>query len=107
MELSVLERLLLINKVLPKHGRYVELILTREIARLVDFTEEDVKKFEMSDSGEGVTWNVEKDVPVKFEFTESQEDLVRKRLSQMDSEGTLDQDHVSLYRKFVLTRQDK
>ena len=111
MKLEVHERIALLQ-LLPAEGTYAGLKAIRRAKEMLSFQQEEIEFQEIS-SGVGpdcnsfTNWNPTKameqikDVPVDEYIT----DLIRKSLAELEAEGKLNDQTLSLYEKFVVMYQ--
>jgi len=101
MELSVTERLVLLNT-LPKEGDFTTLKIVRKLREDLSFTEDEhaLLQFKTPDSG-GMAWNREGDTPKEIPIGEKATDIIAGALKQLNAEKKLGEHHYSLYEKFV------
>lgn len=79
MELTVLERVLLLNlDTLPKQGNLITLRVLDKLMKAVGFTEEEIKKWNLRIEGQQVLWDNGESVEIPI--TPKQKELVRKAL---------------------------
>ncbi len=102
MELKVAERLNALQ-ILPKEGSYITLKVQRGLQEKLGFDSKELEELEIKQDEETglVTWNKEKDEPVKFEFDLKEIELISDVLKELDKEKKLSTNHFSLYEKFV------
>ncbi len=100
MELSIIERLVLLN-ILPKEGNFLTLKLIRQLRESLSFDEAEIKAVNLRQVDEKVAWDMDKAVPKKIEIGEKMSDLVVGTLKDLDKEGKLKDEHFSLFEKFV------
>ena len=111
MKLEVHERIALLQ-LLPMEGGYAGLKATRRAKEMISFDKEEIDFYEIV-SGVGpegkpfTNWSPTKameqikDVPVDEYIT----DLIRKKLSELETKGQLNEQTISLYEKFVVMYQ--
>ena len=100
MELTVLERLVLLN-ILPAEGNFATLKLVRQLREELSFDEEEHKLLSFVQDGEQVRWNLEVEVVKDCVIGEKMTDLIVGKLKELDKKGELKDDQFSLYEKFV------
>jgi hypothetical protein len=102
MELNIAERLTLLG-ILPKEGNFLTLKILRKLREELSFSEEELKKYQITQDGEQIHWNSEKDKKEPKDFKISGELLavIVKSLKELDASGKLTINHYSLYEKFV------
>lgn len=102
MLLSIQERLMLGNKILPGKGDFVTLGIVEDFKIGLSITEDEIKEFEIKVAEDGVTWNNGKSKDVEMEVGESVRKIVVDELKRLDDSRDLTPDCMSLYRKFML-----
>ena len=102
MELTAKERIML-RQLLPEKGDFVTFRMVKELHEVLSFSSEEVESLEMvQDTAGRITWKPDKDVPREFSFDRKQQELIRGRLSQLDTDGEITEGTFSLYEKFVV-----
>ena len=101
MELSVVERLILMN-LLPNEGTYVNLKLVRVAREELSFSDEEVRALGFVQDGDQVKWNMEANILKDVRLGEVVTLMVIDSLKKLDEEGKLKNDHFSLFEKFCL-----
>lgn len=99
MELSVLERILLLNA-LPQEGDLTTIIIVRELRETLSFSEDEHKVLKFKDSENGnIQWSesVDKKIEIKGKALE----IARKALTHLEEQKKLNVGHISLYEKIV------
>lgn len=106
-ELTVLERLVLLN-ILPKEGDFTTIKLMRKLRESLSFDEEELKKIEFIQDGDQTRWNeaATKDMLKPIQIGEKMTDIVHDALKKLNDEKKLTNEHVSLYEKFVVNREE-
>lgn len=103
MFLSVQERLILGNLVLPKQGNFLTMELVQAFKSELSFDEEELSEFEVRETGEGViAWNQDKAVEREFEIGDALRKITVDELQGLDDNKKLTPSHMSLFRKFML-----
>ncbi len=90
MKLKLIDRIMLAN-ILPTEGNIKTLVCAKDIRKKVDFTQDEVKKYEI-DSAEngGIKWNLEgAATEFDIEFTELETMEIVKTLKKLDKENKL------------------
>ena len=99
--LTIADRLSL-STVLPKRGSYEDMIVREDIRNKVKFTQKELKKYEIKQFPESgmLEWKETVD-NFDYEFTELEEALIIKSLTELSKKNELGVEHVGLYKKFV------
>ena len=100
MELSVLERLILLN-LLPNEGNYANLKLLRVARESLSFTDEEHKVLKFKQEGDQMRWEDGAVGEKEIKVGEVVSQLISKELKKLNSEEKLKEEHTSLYEKFV------
>ena len=101
MELGVFDRLILLN-ILPKEGDFTTLKIVRKLREDLSFTEEEHKALEFKAEDEGrVVWRTEADEPKEIPIGEKATDIIVEVLKKLNDDKKLQDQHYSLYEKFV------
>lgn len=116
MQLTVHERIVL-RGILPQEGNIVTVRLVGELQQDLSFTEEDIKRYEISFAGQkyvddnGVEQTVPQnsmhtgkdgDVPAEIAICDTMFKLIKEELAKMDKAQTLTAQHLAVYDKFFL-----
>ena len=101
MDLSVVERLILLN-LLPQEGSYINLKLLRTAREELSFSDEEVGILNFVQEGDQVRWNMEADVIKDVAIGEVVTLMIVDSLKKLDGEGKLKNDHFSLFEKFCV-----
>ncbi len=109
MKLTVEERIIAFE-ILPKEGDFLTLQALRELREALSLTEEEKKRFgveiQLQDNGTmDCSWenNGEVDIPLN----EMKLELIRLPLREKDGQKQLTDSMVSLYEKFVVSREEE
>ncbi len=100
MELSVFERLILLN-VLPREGDFTTLKIVRKLREDLSFTEEEHKVLQFQQDGTQMQWKREGDIPKDISIGEKATDVIVGVLKKLNADKKLTEQHFSLYEKFV------
>ena len=101
VKLNVFERLMAMG-LLPKEGSYVTLRIQRELTTKLGMSEEELKEFDIKTLGDGkVSWNAKGMEEKEIALGEKQTDMIKDALVKLDTDKKLDQQHFTLYEKFV------
>jgi len=100
MELSIKERLLLLN-ILPAESNFVTLKIVRKLQEDLSFSEDEIKEAQFKTIEGKVNWNPNANVIKDVEFGEKANDLIIESLQKLDKQNKLTLDYFDLYEKFV------
>ena len=102
MELSVFERLILLN-IMPQEGDFLTIKIIHELKQALAFSEDEHKalQFQPGENGE-VRWVSEADKPKEIEIGDVAKNIIKQRLIELDKEKKLTEQHISIYERFVL-----
>jgi len=99
MQLDILQRILIFS-VLPKEGNLLTMKTLRSLKEKVGFSEEDLDKYNIRLEGTNYKWDASKDIPVEFDITEGEVKLIKTGLKELDTQGKLMEQHLSLCELF-------
>jgi len=99
MELSVVERLVLLN-LLPQEGSYINLKLLRTAREELSFSDEEVRILNFVQDGGQVKWDMGPDIMKDVTIGEVVTLMIVDLLKGLDKEGKLKNEHFSLFEKF-------
>ena len=100
MELSVMERLVLLN-LLPQEGNFTTIKLLRKLREELSFNEEEHSMLKFIQDGDQVRWNEEANVVKEIRVEGKMLALIVDALTKLDGESKLKNEHFTLYEKFV------
>ena len=101
MELGVFERLILLN-ILPREGDFTTLKIVRKMREGLSFTEEEHKALEFKQEDEGrIRWKQEADKLKEISIGEKATDIIVEVLKKLNDTKKLQDQHYSLYEKFI------
>ena len=101
MELTVLERLLLLN-MLPAEGDLTTIRIVHNLRQELSFSEEEHAKLQFAQDGGNVQWQ-EGAIPNKvFDFAPKAAGLIAESLSKLDKEKKVKPEHLGLFDKFKI-----
>jgi hypothetical protein len=99
LTLSVLQRGILMP-LLPQSGRRLEMIIINSITKQIEFTENDIEKFELRYNAAGLmVGNPKKFVDIELALTNEQIAMLREIPGRIDSAGQVTQDMLPLLDK--------
>ena len=102
MELSIFERLILLN-VLPKEGDFTTLKIVRKLRDDLSFSEDEHKVLEFKNDGGQVQWKLAGDIAKDISIGEKATDIIVEVLKELNKTKKLTEQHIGLYEKFVET----
>lgn len=90
---------------LPQQGGLAEQIIAKDIRKKVEFSQEDLKKFEIQDivhpeGRTGIRWNPLKDKPVAITFTDDEVRLMARSIDRLDKEKKINPENIETVLKF-------
>jgi hypothetical protein len=108
VKLDVLERVLLFN-LLPKEGNFLTLKTIRQLRERVGLDAKEVKEIKVvNDIEKGtLTWDADKDPHKEIEVNRDANKIIVDVLEKMDKDGKLNDQHISLYEKFVEEKSEE
>lgn len=99
LKLTIKERLIF-EEILPAQGRKIEMILCNDLLKKIEFSPEEISRYQLTDQGGGrVIWNQEKEEDKDINLTEEQVILLKKASEQIDESGKVTRYNVSLLAK--------
>jgi hypothetical protein len=103
-----MERVVLFN-LLPKEGNFMTLKVLRQVKEKVGLDPKELKDCKVkSDEVKGtLSWDTTKDPHKEIEFNRDVKKIIVDALEKMDKDGKLNDQHISLYEKFVEEKIDK
>jgi len=101
MKLTAIERIELLNKVLPKEGSFYNLKLIRQAKEALSFDDKENKELNFKTNNGFITWNpniqIEKDVRIGGLVSS----LIKDSLIKLSKDEKLPESCFSLYEKYV------
>ena len=91
MKLSVKERILL-DRLYVQKGSMSEQIIMRDIKKKVDFTQPEIKKFNIVSNGNQITWDKEKVKSIEIDFSQAELELLKTQVTELDSKKEITND---------------
>jgi hypothetical protein len=105
MKLTVLERLLLMQHILPRNGAFIDLLAVESAQAKLKLSDEELKDLEpYTDKASGnIDFDKHKADPVEIDLAPRAITIIETQLIEMEKAKPpkLKLEHVSLYRKFV------
>lgn len=100
MILTTYDRLILLN-ILPKEGDFTTWKIIHKLREDLSFSEDEHKSLEFKNEGGNVQWKQDGDVPKEIPIGEKASDLIAEVLKKLDKEKRLQEQHYTLYERFV------
>lgn len=99
LNLTLKERALLPD-ILPAAGNKLKQIIVRSLIRKIEFTPEEIEKFGMSFSQNGISWNKEAIGKIfDLELTDAEVNILKESSSELDKTNKITQHNLSLIEK--------
>ena len=95
MKLDILQRILIFN-ILPNEGTLLTMKTLRALKEKIVFSEEEVKEFELRLEDSRYFWNDSKNIGKDFEITEGETQLIVDGLKDLDKQGKITENYLSL-----------
>ncbi len=100
LELTLKDRIVLLNGVLPQQGDFLTQSIVKDIIKMVSVTPEEIIKYKLEFKSTGVTWSNEaKDLEFKYEFTKTEIDIIDQQIKILDKENKITQENLELCTK--------
>lgn len=101
IQLNVLERLRIVNDILPPQGNIITLRMVRSLVDRLGLSAGEIAAFEVIQDEKGrVTWNERGNVLQEFEFATAEIELIKNQLKALDTASKLTDDMITIYDKF-------
>ena len=84
MKLSVKERILL-DRLYIQKGSMSEQIIMRDIKKKVDFTQSEIKEFNIVSKGNRITWDKENTKCIEIDFSQAELELLKTQVTELDN----------------------
>lgn len=102
MKLNLLERILGISLVSEyKEGNFMTFKIIDSLKKKLLVTEDEIKEFELRVEDNKYLWNTKGQEFREIALTEGEIKLIKDQLIKLDKDDKLNEQHVSLYEKFV------
>jgi hypothetical protein len=100
-ELNLVDRLNLLNK-LPEKGDFITLKIVRKLREGLSLNEEEIKHFNVKQTGDQVSWDNTKTGETKeLEIGEKALDIIQETLKKLNESKDLTEREFNLYETFV------
>jgi hypothetical protein len=100
MELSILERLVLLNS-LPAQGDITTIKIVRKLREDLSFSEEEHKALNFKQEADRLLWNQDAIAMKDITLGEKALKVIRDALVSLNQKKELHADHLDVYEKFV------
>ena len=116
-KLSVLDRLVLLNTVIPSQGSAIDLLAAETLRETIKFTKEEQAELDFKGPGDkrisedgteeevqGISWNADPDsaiIRTEFDIIIKEVELIAKNLRRLSDKEQLTTAHLPLWKKFV------
>lgn len=87
--------------VLPEKGNFATLKIVRKLRETLSCSEEEMQAVELTQKGENVKWNPQKDKKKEVEIGEIAAELIKKTLKELNDKEELTPNHFTIYEIFV------
>lgn len=99
MKLNILQRILIFS-ILPKEGTLLTMKSLKSLKDKLMFSEEEVNEKELRVEENQYLWNPEKDLHKDFDITEGESKLVVEGLKDLDKQGKITEQYLTLCEMF-------
>ena len=99
MELSVTERLLLLN-ILPQQGNALTLKIVKDLQGELSFSEAEIELYGFDQRDGSLYWESEKETPKEVDVGKKALSVISERLEELNKGAKLSMDQLSLYERF-------
>ncbi len=100
MELSVLERLLLLQ-LMPKEGNFLTLRLVRKLREDLSFSAEEHASLNFVEENGAVRWKTEPPIVKSVEIPPPMTSIIVEALQKLDADSKLTMETAALYERFL------
>ena len=103
MKLNVVERINLLG-ILPAETNYVTFKIVNDLKSNLSFSEDEIKEYEIKFKEQMVFFNPDKSKDKEIKIGEKATDIIIEALEKLDKENKINENNISLYEKFVITK---
>lgn len=89
MELSIKQRMLLLNLLAEYTGNIAQLRILAELRDRLSFSEEEHERFEIKQEGNQLSWSPEKAAPTEVEIGPVAKEIIVRRLRDLSNMGQM------------------
>ena len=101
MQLELMERLQILNSLLPQEGNAVKLRVITEAQGVLGLSSDELTEWDVKQDGDQVVWNQEKVVAKDIPISDAVRGIITEELSRLNDEDKLTMQQLSLWDKFV------
>ncbi len=101
MKLRVMDRILLLNMWSGFEGKLTELRAVAELRSRVELLPTEQEHLKLVSVPGGVKWDEEKDEEVEIDVTPEMEDVIRKQLRLLSTQGRLPSEYLELAEQYI------
>ncbi|MDD4026992.1 MAG: RNA-binding protein [Candidatus Shapirobacteria bacterium] len=95
MILKIADRLNL-ARLFPQEGGILTQLTVKDIAKKIEFSQEEIKDIELKQNGQMLRWNPKKEIEIDVEFSSAEMNFLKERVESLDKEQKVTQDMVDL-----------
>jgi hypothetical protein len=99
MKLNILQRILIFS-ILPKEGTLLTMKTLKSLRNKITFSEDDVKEYNIRITDNQYQWDPGKGEDVEFDLTEGEVKFISDGLKELDSQGKITEQYLSLCELF-------
>ena len=93
---------LMIPQLTPTNGNYLDLLTAKHIDRKVEFSSEELEKYNIRSGGNGgIIWDFEKEEQKKIFLTTLEISLLQKQIEELGNQNKLHKDMVDTLEKIM------
>jgi len=105
MKLSVLERLVLTNQVLPEKGDFLTMSTVDAARQVLSLSEKEAETVAIRKVGDKLEWDQEAVSEAEIELSASAIVLIKQSLSTLETKKELNAHTAQLYKRFVMSNE--
>jgi len=98
-KLTLRDRLVLID-IMPTQGSLLDMIMVRSIRNTIDPTPQDIEKYNIRQSDNGLVWDNSRDVGEDFHLSESEVMFIQQQFAYWDHNNQFKLDWLDTYNLF-------
>jgi hypothetical protein len=85
MKLKILDRVMIVNVVLPVEANLIDAMISRAIRQKTELTPADLEHYEVKQNGTAIVWNKDKDTGTEIDFEKTEIMFLKKQVERLDS----------------------